>query len=369
MDESKVPFFWCLLSGVTDAQRRRLVEHFGQLPDPRSLELDALQKFGISPAPIGAALHSDRHPVWQKIGEVLDRLGQLGCQPIAIGDEAYPPLLAEIHDPPPLLFCRGDPSRLSLPQIAMVGSRQCSRSGIEDAKGFAAALGDAGFTLTSGLAAGIDAAVHRAVLEKPAGTVAVIGCGPDLVYPAENKSLYAEIIQNHCLVTEYPPGTEPLPAYFPRRNRIVSGLSLAVLVVEASQRSGSLITARLAMEQGREVFAMPGSIHDPRKRGCHRLIKQGAGLVASLEDLQEELQGLLGYQRELLPQQSGVEPVDDWSASAKKLHASLDYEPVDMDELVACCDMDVAQIQAALCELEIAGAVQRGVGGYSRCRG
>ncbi len=221
---------------------------------------------------------------------------------------AYPALLASIPDPPLALFVEGDADVLALPQLAVVGSRNPTAHGRDTAVQFAAHLARSGLAITSGLALGIDAASHRGALQAGGRTVAVLGCGLDTIYPRENEPLAAAITAGGgALVADLPTGTAPLKQHFPRRNRIISGLSVGTLVVEAALRSGSLITARLAGEQGREVFAIPGSIHNPLARGCHRLIRQGAKLVEDADDIFVELGALLAG---LQPGRSS-EPVDD----------------------------------------------------------
>lgn len=198
---------------------------------------------------------------------------------VTLGDANYPQLLLQTADPPPLLYVKGRLDLLNKPSLAIVGSRNASTQGIENAAGFARALSEAGITIVSGLALGIDAAAHRGGLKGPGSSLALVGTGLDIVYPARNKALAHELAANGTLVSEYPLATPPLANNFPRRNRLISGMSLGCLVVEAALQSGSLITARSANEQGREVFAIPGSIHSPLAKGCHALIKQGAKLV------------------------------------------------------------------------------------------
>lgn len=231
--------------------------------------------------------HTDRPSAM--VSDWLTWQEKAGNRLLWLGDEDYPPLLLEMDDPPRLLFCHGRKELLCEPQIAVVGSRQPSAAGKEDAYLFAHALASNGLTVTSGMAAGIDGAAHRGALEAFGNTVAVLGCGIDRIYPREHANLYARIAARGLLVSEYPPGTGPKPYQFPVRNRIISALSLGVLVVEASVDSGSLITAKLALEQNREVFAMPGSIHNPVAKGCHKLLREGAKLVESVEDILEEL--------------------------------------------------------------------------------
>jgi DNA processing protein len=208
---------------------------------------------------------------------------------ITLLDERYPAQLKDLRDAPPVLYVRGDPDYLLQPQLAMVGTRNPTAAGRNTAKEFARHLSDVGITITSGLASGIDGASHEGALHGLAGTVAVVAHGLDIVYPAQHQKLAHEISENGAVVSEMPIGTQPQRGMFPRRNRLISALSLGTLVVEAAQKSGSLITARFALEQNREVFAIPGSIHNPMARGCHQLIRQGAKLVESAEDILEDL--------------------------------------------------------------------------------
>ena len=210
---------------------------------------------------------------------------------LTLADAAYPPALLEIPDPPPLLYAKGKLKQLDLAALAIVGSRHATLQGEKNAKDFARALSNAGYCVVSGLAMGIDGAAHRGALQGSSGTIAVVGTGLDIVYPARHRKLAHQIAENGLLLSEFPLGTPSMPQNFPRRNRIISGLSHGCLVVEANLQSGSLITARLATEQGREVFAIPGSIHSPLAKGCHKLIKQGAKLVDSIHDILEELGG------------------------------------------------------------------------------
>ena len=224
-------------------------------------------------------------------------LAQPGNSLMTLADADYPKTLLEIADPPALLYCKGRRSLLSQPCLGVVGSRNATPQGVRDAEAFAQALSDAGLTIVSGLALGIDAAAHRGGLAGAGSSVAIIGTGLDRIYPARNKALAHRLAENGLIVSEFALGTPPLPGHFPRRNRLISGLSRGVLVVEAAPNSGSLITARVATEQGREVFAIPGSIHSPLSRGCHALIKQGAKLVESAADILDEL----AWQQRLTP--------------------------------------------------------------------
>lgn len=263
---------------------------------------------------------------------------------------AYPALLAELPDAPPLLFVEGDPGLLEQPQLAMVGSRRASTPGLDTARSFARSLAGGGFVITSGLALGIDGAAHRGALEAAGKTIAVLGTGLQCLYPARHHKLAAEIVAHGgALVSELPLDCPPQASNFPRRNRIISGLSLGVLVVEASPSSGSLITARLAAEQGREVYAIPGSIHHPGARGCHQLIREGATLVESIEHILEALRGwqLSAPNEYVPPARSGSHPL------LELLYAA----PHSSEALVAASGRPLSEVLAALTELELDGQV------------
>lgn len=277
-------------------------------------------------------------------------------------DARYPPRLREIASSPPALFYRGDPDLLHLPQLAVVGSRNATAQGLETALGFSIELARRGLTITSGLALGIDAAAHRGALDATGCTVAVCATGLDRVYPASHRALAEEIDARGVLVSEFAPGTAPRPEHFPRRNRIIAGLSLGVLVVEAARESGSLITARLAAEQGREVFAIPGSIHNVMARGCHRLIRQGAKLVETVDDILEEIGALVG---EGLPRTSAPGAGTPGPAP-HRFQAVLDAlgdAPQSVDALVERLGMAPEALGPALFELEVEGRVATGPDG------
>jgi DNA processing protein len=283
-------------------------------------------------------------------------LDQPGNHVVTLADATYPRRLLEIPDPPALLYVKGRLELLARPVLAVVGSRQATAQGLLNAESFAHAFSDAGLTVASGLALGIDAAAHRGGLAGDASTIAVLGTGADIVYPARNRALAHEIAERGALISEFPLGMHGLPANFPRRNRLISGLALGCLVVEAAADSGSLITARLAAEQGREVFAIPGSIHSPLAKGCHALIKQGAKLVESAADVLEELQ--LGAPGAPPPP---VGEVDD--ARARALLAALGDDPAGSDTLAARCGMSAADTAALLTRLELEGLVAALPGG------
>jgi DNA processing protein len=274
----------------------------------------------------------------------------------------YPALLAETYDPPPLLYLRGERKLLRQPWFAIVGSRKASAAGARAATEFSSELVAAGLGICSGLALGIDAAAHRAALTAGGPTCAVVATGLDLCYPRRNRDLEARIVEQGLLLTEFPPGSKPLRERFPQRNRIISGLSLGVLVVEAAERSGSLITARMAMEQNRDVFALPHSIYHFMGRGCNRLLRQGASLVESPQDILQELGCLYAAQQELqlasLP--AGLTPVQ------LGLYDALGYEPVSIDELALQCRCNTADAVSALMELQLCGLVTAQGGQYMR---
>ncbi|MGH8703765.1 MAG: DNA-processing protein DprA, partial [Burkholderiales bacterium] len=275
---------------------------------------------------------------------------------LTLADDQYPPRLLQIPDPPPLLYVKGRAELLSRPSLAVVGSRNATAQGVANAEAFARALSDAGLTVVSGLALGADAAAHRGGLAGASSSVAVLGTGVDIVYPARNRALAHHLGNTGALVSEFALGTRALPGNFPRRNRLISGLALGCLVVEAAADSGSLITARLAAEQGREVFAIPGSIHSPLTKGCHALIKQGAKLVESTRDILEELQ---------MPAPAPSTPpravaVD---AHARRVLDALGADACDRDTLAARCHLPAAELAALLTQLELDGHVATLPGG------
>lgn len=277
---------------------------------------------------------------------------------VTLGDADYPGQLLNTPDPPCVLYVKGRRELLNRPAIAVVGSRNATPQGVANAERFAETLSQAGFTVVSGLALGIDAAAHRGSLKSNASTIAVVGTGLDIVYPARNRELAREIAQRGTLISEFPLGTPPIAGNFPRRNRVISGLAVGCLVVEAAQASGSLITARMALEQGREVFAIPGSIHSPLSKGCHALIKQGAKLVESAQDILEELG-------------SAAIPGGEAQATeeADALLAAMSHDPVDLDMLCLRSGLAPEEISSRLLELELAGAVAALPGGrFQRLR-
>lgn len=357
------------LPNLDNDQLRLLLSHYGSV---RALwETDAAgPPPGVSAAAwedIGLARRHGQHP--QALGDIerqLDALLGAGGQALALGDPGYPALLATIHDPPPLLYLRGQPEVLRQPQLAVVGSRKASPAGLRYARQLAAAAAAAGLVVTSGLALGIDGAAHYGAVEAGGGSVAVMATGVEEVYPRRHRQLALRLQQQGCLLSEFPPTTPPLPRHFPARNRIISGLSLGVLVVEAALPSGSLITAGTALEQGREVFAVPWFPEHRGGHGCLRLLRDGAVMVVSIEDILAELGALRQLQGELnldapRPQATVLSP------DQRQLLDLVGFELVTVQELVHCSGRSVAQVLATLSALEAEGHVSRRGGAYLRC--
>jgi DNA processing protein len=288
------------------------------------------------------------------IERTLEWAAHPGHAIITLGDPHYPALLLTIPDPPVLLYLVGNVSLLSRPALAIVGSRNPSAQGIDNARAFARALVKADLTIVSGLALGIDAAAHEGALNNAGSTIAVLGCGINVVYPKTNRTLFERIAAEGLLLSEYGLDVPALPAHFPSRNRIISGLARGCLVIEASLSSGSLITARVAVEQGREVFAIPGSIHSPLSKGCHALIKQGAKLVESAHDVLEELQ----YDRTPIGEMPSATAVP-----TSPLLDAMGFEPVHLDILCSRLNLTPDVVSAMLLELELEGRVVAATGG------
>lgn len=348
----------------------KLLDRFGSPGAILRAGRNELQMPGISKQVVDGILSPDETAVRRD----LEWLQHDSHHLITIQDADYPELLKNIADPPVVLYALGETSTpaqlLSAPQLAIVGSRNASAQGRETAQSFAQHLAQAGMAITSGLASGIDGAAHRGALQAQIGTTtAVAACGLDQVYPASHQKLAEEIAQRGMIVSEFPIGTSPRPGHFPRRNRIISGLSLGVLVVEASMKSGSLITARLAIEQNREVFALPGSIHNPLSKGCHALIRDGAKLVETVADILQELKDHINLdeaQMDATPSDSAASPSAQDPEHEKVLN-SMGHEPVSIDSLVGRSGMDASAISSILLILELNGQVSHnGNGVYVR---
>lgn len=351
-----------------------------QLPEQSSGSLlYELQKHGLSPPQalqneqlpelLGAenlralrSLTDPESPLSEQLAGQWQQLQKLGVHCLCLGDEQYPQLLARIDDPPPLLYVQGDPACLAHPALGMVGSRDLSPLGGHNARRMASELGGGGLAIVSGLAQGIDREAHLGALKAGACTVAVMGTGIDLIYPAGNRSLAADIVAGGgALVTEFPLGSPPLPWHFPQRNRIISGLCLGVLVVEAGDRSGSLISARLAGDQGREVMAMPGATNNRRASGCNQLIRDGATLVETSEHILEQLGPALGHLAVAVRARDA-----DLSDDQRRILDSLGDEPCAIDDLVAQTGMGVDEVSGILLALEGQELVAQTAGRYQR---
>ena len=307
-----------------------------------------------------------RHPDWEAVAGDLAWIDRPGHHLVTFTDSAYPPLLRKIASAPPVLFVRGDPSILQAVQLSMVGSRNPTPAGRQTAQLFAGKLSALGFVITSGMALGIDYCSHLGAMDGGGRTIAVLGNGPDVVYPKRHQALAERIVsRGGALVSEFPAGTPPLAENFPRRNRIISGLAAGVIVIEAAQFSGSLITARHAMEQGREVFAVPGSILNPLSRGCHHLIKQGAKLVESMDDILEELGTLVhaisGMSHDAPRPAAAMDAPDE---ECRLLLDAVAYEPVSVDRLIEDTGLTADAVSSMLLLLEVRGYVASLPGGF-----
>lgn len=367
---------WARIARVPGLSGRRLLELLPAVGGPEALcatPAGELRGMGFEAPQVEALLHPDP--------EKLDRdrawLAPEGHHILGVTDKDYPALLQQIPGPPAVLWVRGDPGALWQPQVAMVGSRNPTAGGRDHARDFARSLAADGWCITSGLAAGIDVTAHLGALEGGGATVAVLGTGPDIVYPARNAEVAEAIVARGALVTELAPGAPPRRQHFPSRNRIIAGLSLGVLVVEAALNSGSLITARLAAEQGREVFALPGSLHNPMVRGCHRLIKQGARLAESTDDITGALAPIAGelaraLQRRIATEDeaearpnNGETADEEWleDEDYARLWSALGHDPVSQDRLAERTGLGVREISSMLLMLELRGLVTTVTGG------
>jgi DNA processing protein len=358
-----------LTDGLGPITIKRLTELAGSAQEACELgEMRLRQVEGIGLARSQAIARALRESADRAVAE-LERCEQLGVRVIALDDPAYPPVLKTIHDPPPVLYMRGSLEDRDLNAIAIVGSRRCTHYGREQAGRFGALLAEAGFTVVSGGARGVDSAAHRGAMEHPHGrTIAVLGCGIDVTYPQENEPLFAQISSRGALLSEFPLGTPPLADNFPRRNRVVSGLSRGVIVIEGDLRSGAMITARLAgEEQGRVVFALPGRVDHPMSSGPHRLIRDGAVLVDGLQDIIEGL-GPLPHEVSQ-PTLFGPPPEDQGPAKAavpvpltarqQTIVAALDEEPLAVDQIIQRSGLEAPVVLQELTWLSLKGLVRR----------
>lgn len=371
-----------LLPNIGDQRYWQLVEHCGSAQQVLDSEPHQLPILNPQARALLANYQRNRedNPLQVAANKIIETIQLHDGFILSIDDENYPPLLKEIHQPPPILFGKGKLSTLQLPQLAIIGSRHASHAGSENTRLFARHLAGCGFTITSGLAIGIDAVAHQAAIDTNKTTIGVMATGIDTIYPKRHHTLAEKIIEsNGVLLTEFRPNTPPKAGHFPKRNRIISGLSSGVLVVESSLKSGSLITARYAMEQNREVFAIPGSIHHPQSKGGHWLIKQGATLVESSQDIIDQLSGSLAYWKEL----TQISPMDasitnpqshkrDLSLNhhldneERLILESMPYEPTNIDQLIEITQLDSSIIATSLINLELGGLIKRSTWGYER---
>ena len=353
---------WLILANarISVDKLTALLDEYGAVEKVAHLSTAALARSGVTDELRAAMLNPDE----RSIAKSLAWLEKPGNRIIPCDSDDYPELLQQIPGPPTLLYMVGNAAALHMPALSIVGSRNPTRGGRENAYEFAKHLGQCGFCIVSGLAQGIDTSAHEGALDADAMTVAFLGHGIDRVYPAGNRDLAHRISQNGALVSEYPLGSPPRREHFPQRNRLISGLSLGTLVVEAARRSGSLITARLAGEQGREVFAIPGSIHSPLSRGCHQLIKQGAKLVESAEDIVSELGALAEY---LMENDTDAvhrkSPTIDRDADYEILLNTLSYDPASADELAEDSGLTIDQVSSMLLILELEEKIEALSGG------
>lgn len=377
--------YWIRLEqakGVGPETACKLLAAFGLPENIFRAGPEALQK--VVPAPIAAQLAA---PPPNQLQELIDKTFAWAQQPdnhvLTLADAQYPQALLDIADPPLMLYAKGRIELLRRPAIAIVGSRNATTQGMLNAERFGEALSRAGLTVVSGMALGIDTAAHQGGLQgagdaAAGSTIAVIGTGADIVYPARNRALAHRIAEAGCIVSEYPLGMPAIASNFPRRNRIISGLSRAVLVVEAAAQSGSLITARMALDQGREVLAIPGSIHSPLSKGCHQLIRQGAKLAESAQDVIEEIAPQLappagtGALAAAIPYNAGAEHEEGLrgepacASHAGQLLQAMGFDPVHVNVLSERAGVEAAMLNAQLLEMELAGLVEMLPGGLYR---
>jgi len=358
---------WLLLArtpGLGSSSINRLIAHFGNPASIRESSSEEITRLGLSPRLIDRFREIDKKAI---AGDVAWLEGE-DHHLITLQHPDYPARLFHIAVPPPLLFVKGDRKILNREQIAIVGSRNPSQIGRRIARQISQDLAERGLVITSGLATGIDYCAHLGALENKEATIAVLGHGLDRIYPHRHSQLAGQIACTGALVSEFVTGTIPKPDNFPRRNRIISGMSLGVIVIEAALKSGSLITARYAMEQGREVFAVPGSILNPLSRGCHKLIKEGAKLTEDINDILDELRGQMYLPQSSSKKQAVIPAAHaDLDPVSKKLLECIGYSPTSVDELVESSRLTAEAVSSILSVLEIQGLIGRDAGGlYTR---
>lgn len=348
--------YWVALSRVTELGAKRirfLVDYFHSAEKVFRASEKELFASGLPARAVNALLHERKTIIPER---EWGRVESLGIGVITLVDQDYPSLLMQIYDPPAVLFYQGDLTVTNEPGLAVVGSRKATEYGKTVANKLASDLAVAGVVVISGMARGIDTSAHFGALQAGGKTAAVLGCGLDICYPPENRKLRDEIVRSGLVLSEFPPGTTPKPHHFPMRNRIISGLALATIVVEAAEKSGALITADCALEQGREVFAVPGSINSPNSRGCHKLIKEGAAMAEHAADILCEL-GFLNVQHD---ERKTVE----LSPIQKQVLQAIEFEPVQFDDLVKRSGLDAPMLAVILVELELASFLKKLPGNY-----
>ncbi|MBW1679749.1 MAG: DNA-protecting protein DprA [Deltaproteobacteria bacterium] len=356
--DRKNAFFWLALSrvpGVGNVIYNRLIEKFHAPENVFQSAPDELKKVeGIRPKTI-AAISNFKGNDWVK--RELGQIEKLGITLLTLNDDLYPRILKAIYDPPPILYIKGELQEKDSLSLAIVGSRSASAYGKDITRRLARSLTQRGFTIVSGLARGIDTAAHKGALKAGGRTLAVLGSGIDVIYPRENNTLAENIAQNGAIISEFPFGTPPEAAHFPSRNRIISGLSLGTVIIEASFRSGSLITARLALEQGREVFAVPGNVDSPWSKGTNRLIKEGAKLIMDPEDIIEEV--LPQYERSGRSEDRKPSEPIELTPESQKILDLIEANPVHIDTLIQKSGLPSGQVSSLLLDLELKSLVQQ----------
>ncbi len=359
---------WLTLKSVPDVGNllfTRLVGHFGSPDAVLAASADALARVGGIVPRLAQAIQRYRTPEW--IFKELDAAAEKGYAIVTFHDDAYPALLKQIPDPPPILFVYGRLESFFCP-IAVVGSRKATAYGLTTTHRLCTQLAERGATVVSGMARGIDTAAHKGALAGKGRTVAVLGSGLNQIYPAENQQLCRQIADNGCVLSEFFLNAAPEPHHFPMRNRVISGMSLGTVVVEAARNSGSLITARLASEQNREVFAVPGSIHAATAKGTHDLIKQGAKLVEEADDILNEIAPQLARPEAQSPAEAHAVAMP-LSEPERKVLGVMDVYPMHIDQLARAAEMGIGPLAAVLSQLELKGAVRQDPGKYFvRCK-
>ncbi len=358
MDDARDWLELSLIPGIGPKTFFRLVDHFGNVRSVLEAPRSALAKVPDVGRAISEAVHLGCKT---ELDKTLDLIEKHDVDIVTFDSPSYPEHLKHIHDPPPVLYVKGSLSPADRRSISIVGSRRATHYGKMVAGRLAGDLARIGVTVTSGLAYGIDAAAHKGALAAGGRTIAVLGCGVDVVYPRANSKIYDQVPSAGALISEYPMGCQPDPRFFPLRNRIISGISLGTLVVEAPRKSGALITATQALEQGREVFAVPGNVYSPYSEGCHKLIKDGAKLVETVYDIISEVEGALGDigVNEPVQPEAARQSEIPMSEDEKKVFNYLSMAPVHIDEIAEECDLTASRTASALMTLELKGLAQQ----------